>query len=87
MQILYSDLHRSPYRPGESPNGSGRQDEVLNETRVRTPKVLASSYGTFWCFAAAALLNLLFVDWFVPELKQTPLEEIEAYWRKGRTQA
>lgn len=41
------------------------------------------SAGTFWCFSCAALLNFAFVAWFVPELKNRPLEQIEVYWNKG----
>ena len=39
--------------------------------------------GTFWCFCAAALVNLIFVLLFVPETKGRSLEEIEAIWMKN----
>jgi len=41
--------------------------------------------GTFWCFAAFALLNFLYARFQVPETKGYTLEEIEAMWqRDGR---
>jgi SP family arabinose:H+ symporter-like MFS transporter len=36
--------------------------------------------GAFWCFSAAALLNLLYVVSCVPETKGRSLEEIERLW-------
>ena len=36
--------------------------------------------GTFWCFSAAALLNLLFIWFWVPETKGRSLEQIEDIW-------
>jgi hypothetical protein len=36
--------------------------------------------GTFWCFSAAALINLLYTLVFVPETKGRSLEEIEEMW-------
>jgi SP family arabinose:H+ symporter-like MFS transporter len=36
--------------------------------------------GTFWCFSAAALLNLLCVLWLVPETKGRSLEDITRFW-------
>jgi SP family arabinose:H+ symporter-like MFS transporter len=36
--------------------------------------------GTFWCFSAGALLNLLAVLLFVPETKGRSLEEITKIW-------
>jgi SP family arabinose:H+ symporter-like MFS transporter len=42
-------------------------------------KHLGSS-GTFWCFSAAALVNLLFVLFLVPETKGRSLEQIEDMW-------
>jgi SP family arabinose:H+ symporter-like MFS transporter len=42
-------------------------------------KYLGNS-GTFWCFSAAALLNMLYVAFFVPETKGRSLEEIEKLW-------
>ena len=38
------------------------------------------SDGTFWCFSAAALLNLLCVLWLVPETKGRTLEDITRFW-------
>jgi MFS transporter, SP family, arabinose:H+ symporter len=38
--------------------------------------------GTFWCFSAAALLNMLYVAFLVPETKGRSLEEIEKLWIK-----
>ena len=38
------------------------------------------SDGTFWCFSAAALLNLLCVLWLVPETKGRTLEDITKFW-------
>src|SRR5277367_201387 len=38
------------------------------------------SDGTFWCFSAAALLNLLCVLWLVPETKGRSLEDITRFW-------
>lgn len=45
--------------------------------------------GTFWCFAAMALLNFLYGCKFVPETKGRSLEEIEHFWQSidaGRRQ-
>ena len=42
-------------------------------------KHLANS-GTFWCFSVAALLNLLYVLFCVPETKGRSLEQIEDIW-------
>jgi MFS transporter, SP family, arabinose:H+ symporter len=39
------------------------------------------SDGTFWCFSAAALLNLVCVLWLVPETKGRTLEDITKFWR------
>ena len=36
--------------------------------------------GTFWCFSAAALVNLLYVLFWVPETKGRSLEQIEKLW-------
>lgn len=36
--------------------------------------------GTFWCFSAAALVNLIFVLFWVPETKGRSLEQIEDIW-------
>ena len=36
--------------------------------------------GTFWCFSAAALLNLIYVYFRVPETKGQSLEQIEGMW-------
>ena len=36
--------------------------------------------GTFWCFSAAALVNLLYVLLWVPETKGRSLEQIEDIW-------
>ncbi|HZZ43957.1 MAG TPA: sugar porter family MFS transporter [Tepidisphaeraceae bacterium] len=36
--------------------------------------------GTFWCFSAAALINLLYVLFQVPETKGRSLEQIEKMW-------
>jgi len=36
--------------------------------------------GTFWCFSGAALINLLYVLWWVPETKGRSLEQIEQMW-------
>jgi MFS transporter, SP family, arabinose:H+ symporter len=36
--------------------------------------------GTFWCFSAAALVNLLYVAFLVPETKGRSLEDIEKLW-------
>jgi MFS transporter, SP family, arabinose:H+ symporter len=40
--------------------------------------------GTFWCFSGAALLNLFFVLYWVPETKGRSLEQIEDIWRTHR---
>lgn len=40
--------------------------------------------GTFWCFSGAALLNLLFVLYWVPETKGRSLEQIEDIWKTHR---
>jgi hypothetical protein len=37
------------------------------------------SDDTFWCFSAAALLNLLCVLWLVPETKGRTLEDITRF--------
>jgi SP family arabinose:H+ symporter-like MFS transporter len=39
------------------------------------------SDGTFWCFSAAAFLNLVCVFWLVPETKGRTLEDITKFWR------
>ena len=44
-------------------------------------KHLGSS-GSFWCFSAAALLNMLYVLFMVPETKGRSLEDIEKLWTK-----
>jgi len=36
--------------------------------------------GTFWCFSAAAAVNLLYVLFWVPETKGRSLERIEEIW-------
>jgi SP family arabinose:H+ symporter-like MFS transporter len=36
--------------------------------------------GTFWCFSAAAFVNLIFVLLWVPETKGRSLEQIESIW-------
>jgi MFS transporter, SP family, arabinose:H+ symporter len=41
-------------------------------------------YGTFWCFSAAALINLLCVLFWVPETKGRSLEQIEEIWNPPR---
>jgi SP family arabinose:H+ symporter-like MFS transporter len=38
--------------------------------------------GTFWCFAAFALINLIYARLQVPETKGMTLEQIERIWRK-----
>ena len=38
------------------------------------------SDGTFWCFSAAAFLNLMCVLWLVPETKGRTLEDITRFW-------
>jgi SP family arabinose:H+ symporter-like MFS transporter len=38
------------------------------------------SDGTFWCFSAAAFLNLVYVLWLVPETKGRTLEDITRFW-------
>lgn len=46
--------------------------------------------GTFWCFSAAALLNIFCVAFFVPETKGRTLEQITHFWadhRQARVQA
>ncbi len=40
--------------------------------------------GTFWCFSAAALVNLLYVLFRVPETKGRSLEQIEKMWVASR---
>jgi MFS transporter, SP family, arabinose:H+ symporter len=40
--------------------------------------------GTFWCFSGAALLNLLYVLFWVPETKGRSLEQIEDIWKARR---
>jgi len=42
------------------------------------------SDGTFWCFSAAALLNLSCVLWLVPETKGRTLEDITRFWTTRR---
>jgi MFS transporter, SP family, arabinose:H+ symporter len=42
--------------------------------------------GTFWCFAAGALLTIVLVATLVPETKGRTLEEITAFWAKMRLQ-
>lgn len=41
-----------------------------------------SHSGSFWCFSAAAFVNLLFVLFWVPETKGRSLEQIEDIWTK-----
>ena len=36
--------------------------------------------GTLWCFSGAALLNPLYVSFWVPETKGRSLEQIEKTW-------
>jgi len=43
------------------------------------------SDGTFWCFAAGALLTIILVALFVPETKGRSLEEITRFWTAQRT--
>ncbi|XP_048368812.1 solute carrier family 2, facilitated glucose transporter member 8 [Sphaerodactylus townsendi] len=43
--------------------------------------VFLTPYGTFWLFAAACLLNVLFTALCVPETKGKTLEEIETYFQ------
>jgi MFS transporter, SP family, arabinose:H+ symporter len=43
--------------------------------------------GTFWCFSAAALVNLLYVIFQVPETKGRSLEQIEEMWVSRRRDA
>ncbi len=38
------------------------------------------SDGTFWVFAAGALLTIVLVAWLIPETKGRSLEEITAFW-------
>lgn len=40
------------------------------------------SDGTFWCFAAGALLMVPLVAWLVPETKNRSLEEIAHLWKE-----
>jgi SP family arabinose:H+ symporter-like MFS transporter len=41
--------------------------------------------GTFWCFAAGALLTIVLVAKTVPETKDRSLEEITQFWKARET--
>jgi len=45
---------------------------------------VAGKPGTFWIYAFLGLLAFIFVWYFIPETKGKLLEEIEAYFRRGR---
>jgi len=40
------------------------------------------SDGTFWVFAAGALLTIVLVAWLIPETKGQSLEEITKFWER-----
>jgi SP family arabinose:H+ symporter-like MFS transporter len=42
------------------------------------------SDGTFWIFAAGALLTIVLVAWLIPETKGRSLEEITRFWTKEK---
>ncbi len=42
------------------------------------------SDGTFWIFAAGALLTIILVAWLIPETKGRSLEEITRFWTKEK---
>jgi SP family arabinose:H+ symporter-like MFS transporter len=42
------------------------------------------SDGTFWCFAAGALITIVLVSLLVPETKGQSLEEITQFWTSQR---
>jgi MFS transporter, SP family, arabinose:H+ symporter len=42
------------------------------------------SDGTFWIFAAGALLTIILVAWLIPETKGRSLEEITRFWTKQK---
>ena len=46
-------------------------------------KTLGSD-GTFWIFAAGALLTIILVAWLIPETKGRSLEEITRFWTKEK---
>lgn len=50
-----------------------------NQSFLLMQKHLGSD-GTFWCFSAAAFLNLVCVLWLVPETKGRTLEDITKFW-------
>jgi SP family arabinose:H+ symporter-like MFS transporter len=54
---------------------------MLNDSRAVGPVL------TFWMYGAVSLFTFMFVLLAVPETKGRTLEEIEAYWKTGKTNA
>ncbi len=71
------------YGSSMSATGNWSADLVVSITFLTLVGSIGLS-GTFWIYAFFALVSIGFVLWLAPETKQRPLEEIEAYWERGR---